>query len=141
MTLNIQPKREEAIMKSPEFLKEFNKICEGMGVDGLDVPDQWKSDISLAIREYSFNDLQRMVQLLPQQYCDLVEIKKDNALLLKLGASIILSCKPMVFRSSEYSYIVTSYSTLIEQCNAKFENARKQAVETIYRREMLSGKI
>lgn len=141
MTLNIQPKREEAIMKSPEFLKEFNKICEGMGVEGILIPADWQRDVQKAINEFSFSELQRMCQLLPDQYYELAFGKYDNLLILKLGATIILACKPNVFSVGEYAVIVRQYSTLIDQCNAKFEEARKQTVETIYRREMLSGKI
>lgn len=128
-------------MKSPEFLKEFNKICEGMGVDGLDVPTGWEDDTTSAIDEFSFTELQRMCQLLPNQYEQIYKAEKSNVLILKLGATIILSCKPKVFYNRDYCEMVLAYSTLIDQCNAKFEQARKQAVETIYRREMLSRKI
>ena len=128
-------------MKSPEFLKEFNKICEGMGVDGLDVPFGWLDHLKAALQEFSFSDLQRMCQLLPNQYKQIHDCDMSNVLILKLSATIILSCKPIVFMSADYSYIVTAYSNLIDQCNAKFEEARKQAVKTIYNREMLSGKI
>lgn len=141
MTLNIQPKREDAIMKSPEFLTEFNKVCEGLGVEGLDVPEQWGDDITAALSQFSFSELQRICQMLPQQYVDLATSTPANVLLYKLGASVILSCKPSVFGSGIYPSRVLDYSHLIDQCNAKFEEARKQAVKTIYNRELLSGKI
>ncbi len=127
-------------MKSPEFLTEFNKVCEGLGVEGLDVPMQWGDDIKFATFQFSFTELQKMVQLLPKQYADLVSDAPKNPLILKLGASIVLSCKPAVFPMETYAMKVEQYSNLIDQCNAKFEQARKQAVETIYTREMLLAK-
>lgn len=127
-------------MKSPEFLTEFNKVCQGLGVEGLDVPGQWNEDITAALAQFSFTELQKMVQLLPKQYADLVSDEPKNPLILKLGASIVLSCKPNAFDMGTYEWRVEKYSNLIDQCNAKFEGARKQAVETIYTREMLLAK-
>lgn len=127
-------------MKSPEFLTEFNKVCQGLGVEGLDVPGQWNEDITAALAQFSFSELQRICQMLPQQYVDLAINTPENLLLYKLGASVILSCKPSTFGSGIYPIRVLEYSNLIDQCNAKFEGARKQAVETIYTREMLLAK-
>lgn len=141
MTLNIQPKREEAIKSSPEFLKEFNKICEGLGVSDVSIPVDWDEEVHKALKEFSFTELQHLCHLLPSQYMELSNGEVRNLLILKLGATIVLACKPSVFRNGDYPVIVRQYSSLIDDCNAKFEEARKQAVETIYRREMLSGKI
>ena len=139
----ISPKERERILKTPEFIKRFGKITDGMQI-GSDMLNIAASFIPYCIEKIlpkiSFTSLGMDVENYKQITGK--DISKWSWGLIHKSCHLIISQTPELLGVpvSEYLIIITDCDTIISHINTLCADKTDEAIQSVYSNELLSGK-
>jgi hypothetical protein len=132
----IKEARMQAIMKSDEFMPEFDKQAKSIVIDNI--PDNLQDLLHGAMAQYSFTAMN-----LPHEvYKDMVKgSPKDWSVgVVQKACNIILSAKSETDVVTYY-YAIVSVIELQEHINTLLQTAKQNAIDNIHTRWNLSGRL